>query len=517
MPMKRASLAVLLPLTLVLAASSSQGCGARSELIACESDADCADPRDLCTQKACTNNRCVVLSHTHCDDGDACTTDSCDKKTGSCVFDHVTYDLDGDMHYAPKEGFDPGAPGSCGDDCDDTDPNAYPGNKEVCDGVDNDCDGIIDNGATYTPAAFGTEAQISELELDYAEAEHLTRGGQSLLAGYSASRNGQFSPESRLLDKHAKPTTVPTHLTSVDAAGSNSVAVWTGDRWGLSWSDRRDGNFEIYFAALDAAGNKLAPGDERITVSSGFSLYPSIAWSGQAFYLVWQEEVGDAQFTVQAQRIALDGTLLGSIASITPGENDVQGPVIAASRKDVGIAWVRGTPTDHHVMFRTFNFDMKPKATSATDVSTNALDGIDPQIAFNRTAYVVAFGDPVVGKRTVYASVVGPDGKVVVGATRVAALGNADARDVSLLALGDRVAFVYSDDGDNNLGYELYARTFAADLTPLTGALRVTNAPGDSIGAHTAFTSDGSLAVLFRDDRNAAPAVFATALACKIP
>ena len=31
-------------------------------------------------------------------------------------------------------------------DCDDANANAYPGNPEVCDGVDNDCDTVIDNG-----------------------------------------------------------------------------------------------------------------------------------------------------------------------------------------------------------------------------------------------------------------------------------------------------------------------------------------------------------------------------------
>jgi hypothetical protein len=46
----------------------------------------------------------------------------------------IAEDRDGDGHFARP----------CGDDCDDTDPSVYPGAREICNGVDDDCNGEVD-------------------------------------------------------------------------------------------------------------------------------------------------------------------------------------------------------------------------------------------------------------------------------------------------------------------------------------------------------------------------------------
>jgi cysteine-rich repeat protein len=66
---------------------------------------------------------------TACDDGNACTqSDTC--LSGVCTGVTVDNDLDGFS--------------TCAGDCDDTNPNIHPGHVELCDGMDNNCDGIID-------------------------------------------------------------------------------------------------------------------------------------------------------------------------------------------------------------------------------------------------------------------------------------------------------------------------------------------------------------------------------------
>ena len=105
----------------------------------CVEDLDCADADACDAVEVCTDsNTCMDSSETpDCDDGEACTADACDATIG-CL--NVVIDGDGD-------GF---SPGTCGEpaisdgDCDDTNDAVFPGAAELCDSIDNDCDGMTD-------------------------------------------------------------------------------------------------------------------------------------------------------------------------------------------------------------------------------------------------------------------------------------------------------------------------------------------------------------------------------------
>ncbi|RMH20313.1 MAG: hypothetical protein D6698_04430, partial [Gammaproteobacteria bacterium] len=99
-------------------------------------------------QQFCTNPGAGWASvNGDCDDGNNTVypnaPELCDGLDNDCdgqIDEGLSTDADGDGHYTP---------GSClspADDCDDGNSAVYPGATEICDGIDNNCDGQIDEG-----------------------------------------------------------------------------------------------------------------------------------------------------------------------------------------------------------------------------------------------------------------------------------------------------------------------------------------------------------------------------------
>jgi hypothetical protein len=75
---------------------------------------------------------CVELLD--CDDGNPCTDDVCERGVG-CMGVPIDRDMDG---MGPMDL-------RCGRDCDDSNPEVFPGAPEICDGkIDHNCDGFVD-------------------------------------------------------------------------------------------------------------------------------------------------------------------------------------------------------------------------------------------------------------------------------------------------------------------------------------------------------------------------------------
>lgn len=95
-------------------------------------------------------------------------------------------------HPIPSCGQPPSGVSLLSGDCDDHDPELHPGRKEVCDGIDNDCDGQIDENIVLGPCYDGPPGTLGV---------GVCSAGTSICKGAAGlSCSGQILPSPEVLD-----------------------------------------------------------------------------------------------------------------------------------------------------------------------------------------------------------------------------------------------------------------------------------------------------------------------------
>jgi hypothetical protein len=460
----------------------------------CTVAAECPQPPPgQCGEARCTENRCELTLGQVCDDGDPCTVDACQAQL--CVHTDGHVDADGDGVFARGTSADPTAPLECGQDCDDANEGVFPGAVELCDALDNDCNGIIDDG-TGLEAPTTAPIRVSPADAEQSRAAGLDFDGEAFGATMTVQR-GTWQGHFRRLDRNGNPLADSERVARVNAESYGGPLIWTGERYLTVYDDaRQDGNYEIYFNLLNREGQRLNE-DLRVTTADDYSLRPSIVWTGVEALVVWDdrrfEDAGDAS-AIFGQRISLEGQLLGSNVRLTPPSVQGEGASIALSDSGVGIAFVSVTDglDETRIRFLTASRGLE----KPSDVTTIDFANADnPVVAALEKTYVVTFHEDsgVIGP-SIFGVVIGPNG--VERGPQSMTVGGNYARSNATYSYGDRFVMVWAEKGAT---YQLYAQVFDAKLAPVSARLRVTNTATDTVGPALARSADGGLGILYTD------------------
>ncbi len=473
----------------------------------CRLDSDCLTD-DACQRRSCDDNRCVELESVSCDDGDPCTTDDCDPESGECMFEPVTPDVDGDGYRRPLPGFLPGTQDACGEDCDDLSAAAFPGNRETCDGVDNDCNGVVDDGYVFTQTE-RSPLLVAEAN-GGAEAAGLVHTGEQYVA--LVTTRDEHS-QARLIGLGGN--TSPSFSSDVVLSNNDTFGgglTWSGQVLAVAWEDRRHGDYEIYFNRFDTGGLKLNP-DLRISNAPGFSLDPTLLFTGTEYLVAWTDgRNGGGDFRVFGQRVSLLGELAGTAVNLTPEFVDARGASLAPGVTEVGLTFLAAAGSGKQLVFRGMTYDLSVLGPAVVLSGANANGG---GAVYSLGRYVLTWSEYYQERgpgESIWGAVVDRNGEIL-EAPRPLTPDGGFARSHSMLTLGDRLILAWANDWGQS--YDIYMQLFSLELEPLGEPVQMTDSALDELGPRLRFGAAGEVALLYTERTNErGPRVLMETLSC---
>jgi hypothetical protein len=323
-----------------------------------------------------------------------------------------------------------------------------------------------------------------------------------------AEDNGRW--ESQFLEiSRAGSVIGPSPITNVNSDTFSGPIIWADGVYATAWEDRRDDDFEIYFNLLNSAGEKLRS-DLRLSNSAGFSLGPSVLWTGQEFVVIWSDE-RDSVFRKYGQRVSRDGERIGGNVALTPDNQTGEGGSMALLDGRIGLVYKADGPQGNLVRFRTLSLELGDPSPPLTLSSPNS---VAPTVEANGERFIVVWHqEQVVPGDAIWGATVSSDGEIL-QAERPLTPSASFAASKSLLPLGDRFLLAWA--AATNSSYDILMQPFDNDLVPLGEAMPVTQSPGDAVRPILTLGPEGDLGVLWQDHRSGIPQVYFQAVTCLV-
>ena len=350
---------------------------------------------------------------------------------------------------------------------------------EICDGLDNDCNGQVDE----VPILSGGEVQITEVGVQ-SRAPQLVWNGSDYGMVWEDRRGDEMGLYYQRIGLEGQPLTEQIPLTPEGLLPVDPSLVWNGTAYALAWSDYRDDNFEIYFTRLTPDGVKIG-GDVPVTDYQGDSRAPSLVWTGDTYGVAWHDHRNGSIGSIDIYFTRLDANGVRTNQSdlrVTRVDSFSRGASLTWSGAEYGLAWHDRRDDNMEIYFNRISAGGLRILEEPIRVTHLTGGSFDPVLTWTGEAYAVIWSDFEPGFSQIFFKRILPDGAMPDPEVQLTAFEGQPAAAPAALWTGEELGLTWQMYTDNR--HQLYFARIDALGNPLRhrqGAhLVLTQSPADA-------------------------------------
>ena len=298
--------------------------------------------------------------------------------------------------------------------------------------------------------------------------------------------------------------TSATYVRS-DSGTQAAAAAFNGVTYLVTWSDKRDGQWDINAVRVSSAGRVVDTADIPVCRAVGPQQSPAAASDGSGFLIAWEDQRSGMRWNVYAARVDSSGHVMDTAGILLRSLNgDKHSPSVAFGAGKYLVAW------DEY-------YDSRNIVAAFVDTAGHVSDGVEvcnavgtqgsPSMAFGDSLFLVAWNDTRNGDRsTIYAARITESG-VLLDTNGFAVMTPHDAQVLPSVAHDGTDFLVTWQEGPVLNSDILAARVASTGAVLDTSAILVSDAARDQTRPRAVF-ADSSYFVAWEDSRSGTPDVY---------